>query len=240
MRNLTLILFLSLLASCYCSRWLPAAPTWTSSSLLHAAMIASGGMNELGQGEASSSDDSATPQTSVKVMSEQQQPDTNIEQREVVIIGSGPSGCTAAIYAGRAMLKPLVIAGYTAGGQLMLTSDVENFPGYRNPVGGPEMMEDLTLQAKRFGADFVNVNCAKVDLSKRPFTVTMSNNKIVQAQSLIISTGAEALWTNIEAEENFKGKGISTCATCDGYMFRDKEVVVMGGGETLLWKKPSF
>jgi len=153
--------------------------------------------------------------------------------KDVVIIGSGPSGCTAAIYAGRALLSPLVIAGYTAGGQLMLTSEVENFPGYQKAVEGPELMGDLTEQARKFGAEFWRTDCQSVDLSKRPFMLHM-HNCTVRAKALILSTGAEAQWLGAEREEEFKGKGISTCATCDGYMFRDKPVVVIGGGDSAM------
>jgi thioredoxin reductase (NADPH) len=155
------------------------------------------------------------------------------EIRDVVIIGSGPAGCTAAIYTGRAMLRPLLIAGYMAGGQLMLTSDVENFPGYRDPVSGPMMMDDLKHQAIRFGAEFWQTNVQSVNLSKEPYEIVLSNCT-VKARTIIISTGAEALWLNSENEEEFKGKGISTCATCDGYMFRNKPVIVIGGGDSAM------
>ena len=156
-----------------------------------------------------------------------------IVEREVVIIGSGPSGCTAAIYAGRALLAPLVIAGYSAGGQLMLTSDVENFPGYQNAVGGPELMGDLMGQASRFGAEFWRTDCKSVDFSSRPFKLEMHNCTVL-AKSVILSTGAEAQWLRAEGEDEYKGKGISTCATCDGYMFRNKPVVVVGGGDSAM------
>jgi thioredoxin reductase (NADPH) len=156
-----------------------------------------------------------------------------VVERDVVIIGSGPSGCTAAIYAGRAMLSPLVIAGYQAGGQLMLTSDVENFPGYRLPISGPDMMDDLMVQATRFGAEFWRVNCQSVDLSQYPYRLSLPNCTVT-AKAIIISTGAEALWLGASGEEEFKGKGISTCATCDGYMFRNKPVVVIGGGDSAM------
>jgi thioredoxin reductase (NADPH) len=156
-----------------------------------------------------------------------------VVEREVVIVGSGPSGCTAAIYAGRAMLSPLVIAGYNAGGQLMLTSDVENFPGYQAAVGGPELMGDLFGQASRFGAEFWRTDCKSVDFTRSPFRLELQNCTVM-AKSVIISTGAEAQWLNAEREEEFKGKGISTCATCDGYMFRNKPVVVVGGGDSAM------
>ena len=157
----------------------------------------------------------------------------NDNVKDVIIIGSGPSGCTAAIYTARAMLKPLVIAGYQPGGQLMLTSDVENFPGYRNAIEGPAMMNDLITQATNFGAEFWNINCQSVDLSCYPFKITTYNSTLY-TKALILSTGAEALWLGAEREEEFKGKGISTCATCDGYMFRNKPVIVLGGGDSAM------
>ena len=153
--------------------------------------------------------------------------------RNVVIIGSGPAGCTAAIYAGRAMLDPLVIAGYLPGGQLMLTNDVENFPGYPNGITGPELMDDLINQAKRFGAEFWNTDCISIDTTSRPFRVNLPNGT-VSARTVIISTGAQALWLGANREEEFKGRGLSTCATCDAYMFRDKEVLVVGGGDSAM------
>lgn len=156
-----------------------------------------------------------------------------VEQRDVVIIGSGPAGCTAAIYTGRALLNPLMIAGYNAGGQLMLTSDVENFPGYVSPPSGPELMADLMGQARRFGAEIWQTDCKSVDLSSFPYKIE-THNSTVEAKAIIISTGAEALWLGAEREEEFKGKGISTCATCDGYLFRDKPVVVIGGGDSAM------
>jgi len=153
--------------------------------------------------------------------------------RDVVIIGSGPSGCTAALYSARAMLKPLVIAGYAAGGQLMLTSDVENFPGYKVPPSGPELMEDLTEQASRFGAEYWRTNAQSVDTSCWPFKVKMHNCTVL-ARSIILSTGADSYWLNALGEGEYKGKGISTCATCDGYLFRDKPVIVVGGGDSAM------
>jgi len=159
--------------------------------------------------------------------------DNNDNVKDVIIIGSGPSGCTAAIYTARAMLKPLVLAGYQAGGQLMLTSDVENFPGYKNSIEGPLMMNDLISQARKFGAEFWNINCQSIDLSCYPFKV-QTYNTTIYSKSIIISTGAEALWLDAEREQEFKGKGISTCATCDGYMFRNKPVVVIGGGDSAM------
>jgi thioredoxin reductase (NADPH) len=153
---------------------------------------------------------------------------------DVVIIGSGPAGCTAAIYAGRALLKPVVIAGYNIGGQLMLTSDVENFPGYRQAISGPDLMDDLITQVKEFGADFRQVNCDSIDTSTYPYELTLSNKEKIRSRSIIVSTGAEAVWLNAEDEAIYRGKGISTCATCDGYLFCNKTVVVIGGGDSAM------
>jgi thioredoxin reductase (NADPH) len=153
--------------------------------------------------------------------------------RDVVIIGSGPAGCTAAIYTARALLNPLVIAGYNQGGQLMLTSDIENFPGYELPLSGPELMNTLRKQASRFGAEFWNTDCVSIDFSHRPYQVKLGNCT-VQTKSIILATGAESLWLNAKDESEYKGKGISTCATCDGYLFRDKDVVVVGGGDSAM------
>jgi thioredoxin reductase len=159
--------------------------------------------------------------------------DNKVIHRDVVIIGSGPAGLTASIYTARALLKPLQISGYNAGGQLMLTSDVENFPGYRDAISGPDLINDLTHQARKFGTDIWQLDCGRVDLSKRPFELTVKNCTIT-ANALIISTGANALWLGAEREVEFQGRGISTCATCDGYLFRDKSVVVVGGGDSAM------
>ncbi len=153
--------------------------------------------------------------------------------REVIIIGSGPAGYTAGLYAGRAMLKPIIFAGFSSGGQLMLTSDIENFPGYPEGIGGPEMMMELRLQASKFGCDIVDKNVDSVDLSERPFKVNVGD-EIHLAKTLIVTTGAEAIWLNAENESIHKGRGISTCATCDGAFFRDKEVIVVGGGDSAM------
>ena len=151
--------------------------------------------------------------------------------RDVVIIGSGPAGYTAGLYTARAMLKPLMFAGYMSGGQLMLTSDIENFPGYPQGIGGPEMMMQLREQAERFGLDVQDRNVESVDLSKRPFKVMVEGEEFL-ANSIIISTGAESIWLNAPGEAEQKGRGISTCATCDGAFFRDEEVLVIGGGDS--------
>ena len=152
---------------------------------------------------------------------------------DVVIIGSGPSGCTAAIYTGRALLNPVVIAGYLTGGQLMLTSDVENFPGYAEAVSGPLLMSDLINQATKFGAVFQRTDCKSVNFTSQPFEIVL-NNCTMKTNSVIISTGARSLWLDAENEELYKGKGISTCATCDGYLFRNKSVIVIGGGDSAM------
>ena len=152
---------------------------------------------------------------------------------EVIIIGSGPAGYTAGLYTGRAMLKPKLFAGFASGGQLMLTSDVENFPGYPEGIGGPEMMMELRAQASRFGCDIIDKNVDSIDTSSRPFKVNVGKDQFL-AKSLIITTGAEAIWLDAGNEDKHKGQGISTCATCDGAFFRDKEVIVVGGGDSAM------
>ncbi|DAC34218.1 MAG TPA: FAD-dependent oxidoreductase, partial [Candidatus Thalassarchaeaceae archaeon] len=153
--------------------------------------------------------------------------------RNVIIIGSGPAGYTAGLYSARAMLDPLMFAGYMSGGQLMLTSDIENFPGYPQGIGGPEMMMQLREQAERFGLQVEDKNVERVDMSSRPFKVWVEGEEF-QAQSLIICTGAESIWLGVEGEEAQKGRGISTCATCDGAFFRDEEIIVIGGGDSAM------
>ncbi len=155
------------------------------------------------------------------------------EVKDTVIIGSGPAGYTAAIYAARADMKPLLFAGNEPGGQLMLTSDVENWPGEPDGVMGPELMQKLEKQAKRFGTEIVSETVESVDFSSSPFTLT-TKNQTVQAKTVIIATGAVALWLGIPGEKEFQGKGVSACATCDGFFFRDKKVVVVGGGDSAL------
>ena len=155
------------------------------------------------------------------------------EINNVIIIGSGPAGYTAGLYTARAMLDPLMFAGYMSGGQLMLTSDVENFPGYPQGIGGPEMMVDLREQAERFGLRVQDKNVERVDTSERPFKVYVEGEEFL-AESLIICTGAEAIWLNAENEDAQKGRGISTCATCDGAFFRDQEIMVVGGGDSAM------
>lgn len=153
--------------------------------------------------------------------------------RNVIIIGSGPAGYTAGLYSARAMMEPLMFAGYMSGGQLMLTSDIENFPGYPQGIGGPEMMLELRAQSERFGLEIHDKNVEKVDLRERPFGVWVEGEEY-RAEALIICTGAEAIWLGVEGEENQKGRGISTCATCDGAFFRDEEVIVVGGGDSAM------
>jgi len=153
--------------------------------------------------------------------------------RNVIIIGSGPAGYTAGLYSARAMLNPLMFAGYMSGGQLMLTTDVENFPGYPEGVEGPEMMVHMRAQAEKFGLEVQDKNVESVDFSSRPFKVVVEGEEF-QAQAIIISTGAEAIWLGVEGEEAQKGRGISTCATCDGAFFRDEEVIVVGGGDSAM------
>ncbi|HZU03494.1 MAG TPA: thioredoxin-disulfide reductase [Ktedonobacteraceae bacterium] len=151
----------------------------------------------------------------------------------VIIIGSGPAGYTAAIYAGRANLSVLMFQGYQTGGQLMLTSDVENYPGFEEGILGPEMMEKFELQARRFGTEMITEDVTAVDFSKRPFTVTTESGEY-KARSIIISTGAEAKWLGLPNEQRLRGRGVTACATCDGFFFKGKDVVVIGGGDTAM------
>ena len=153
--------------------------------------------------------------------------------KRVIIVGSGPAGYTAGLYAARALLEPLMFAGYMSGGQLMLTSDVENFPGYPDGVEGPLMMMEMREQAEKFGLEVQDKNVERVDLSERPFRVWVENMEF-KADSLIICTGAEAIWLGAEGEEEQKGRGISTCATCDGAFFKDEEIIVVGGGDSAM------
>ncbi len=152
---------------------------------------------------------------------------------EVIIIGSGPAGLTAAIYAARAGLEPLVIEGYGAGGQLMITTDVENYPGFPEGVQGPDMMMLFRQQAERFGTRFITADVSQVDFSDRPFRVWVNADEYL-GNSVIISTGASAQWLGIDSETRLRGKGVSSCATCDGFFFKDKPVVVVGGGDTAM------
>ena len=155
------------------------------------------------------------------------------EVRNVIIIGSGPAGYTAGLYSARALLEPLMFAGYMSGGQLMLTSDIENFPGYPEGIGGPEMMIQLREQAERFGLEVQDKNVEKVDFSEKPFKVWVEG-ELFLSKSVIVCTGAESIWLGAEGEENQKGRGISTCATCDGAFFKEQEVLVIGGGDSAM------
>jgi thioredoxin reductase (NADPH) len=153
------------------------------------------------------------------------------EIRELIIIGGGPAGYTAALYAARGNLEPLVIEGFQWGGQLMITSDVENYPGYADGVLGPKMMEDFRRQAERFGAEFVTDDVTKVDFSERPFRVWVHKDEY-RAKAVVIATGASARWLGLDSEERLKGRGVSACATCDGSFFKEKHIYVVGGGDS--------
>jgi thioredoxin reductase (NADPH) len=155
------------------------------------------------------------------------------ETRELIIVGGGPAGYTAALYAARANLQPLVIEGFNWGGQLMVTSDVENYPGYADGVMGPEMMAEFRRQAERFGAEFVTDDVTRVDFSEQPYRVFVDNDEYA-AQAVIVATGANARWLGIPREQHYQGRGLSACATCDGAFFKEKELVVVGGGDSAM------
>ena len=157
---------------------------------------------------------------------------TSIHKSPVAIIGSGPAGYTAAIYAARAMLDPTLIQGIQPGGQLTITTDVENYPGFADVIQGPWLMEQMEAQARHVGTNLVNDTITEVDLSQRPFRLTGDSGDIYEAKALIISTGAQARWLGLDSEQKFQGFGVSACATCDGFFYRNKEVVVIGGGNT--------
>jgi len=151
----------------------------------------------------------------------------------LIIIGSGPAGLTSAIYAARANLKPLVFEGYQPGGQLMITTDIENFPGFPEGIAGPQLMDKMREQAQKFGSEHIFEEVERVDTSVHPFKL-WAGGKEYQAKSLIVSTGATARWLGLPSEKEFQGRGVSACATCDGFFFRDMDVAVVGGGDTAL------
>jgi len=151
----------------------------------------------------------------------------------LVIIGSGPAGYTAALYSSRAKLSPLLIEGYQSGGLLMLTSDVENFPGFPKGIMGPELMAQFRAQAERFGTRYLQKNCTRVDFSSHPFKVYVDDT-VIRAQSVIVATGASTKWLDIESEKKLLGKGVSSCATCDGAFFKDAKLIVVGGGDSAM------
>ncbi len=154
----------------------------------------------------------------------------SLKHTKVLILGSGPAGYTAAIYAARAMLKPILVHGSQPGGQLTTTTDVENYPGYSKVIQGPWLMDEMKGQAEAVGTEMIQDHINKVDLSKKPFEAIGDSGQIYTADSFIISTGAQARWLNIKSEQEFRGFGVSACATCDGFFFKDKEVAVVGGG----------
>jgi thioredoxin reductase (NADPH) len=154
--------------------------------------------------------------------------------RKVIIIGSGPAGLTAALYTARANLKPLLVEGIEAGGQLMLTTMVENWPGFRDGVMGPDLMTEMRVQAERFGTEVISGNVERVDLRNRPFSIAFADGKTMTTDALIIATGASARWLEIGCDRKLSGHGVSTCATCDGYFFRGKPIAVVGGGDSAM------
>jgi thioredoxin reductase (NADPH) len=153
-------------------------------------------------------------------------------QAKVVIIGSGAAGCTAAIYAARAMLDPIMIRGVQPGGQLTITTDVENYPGFADVIQGPWLMEQMERQAAQVGAKLVSDHVNKVELERRPFRISCDSGDVYMAESLVIATGAQARWLDLPSEQAFRGHGVSACATCDGFFYRGKNVIVVGGGNT--------
>ena len=152
---------------------------------------------------------------------------------DVIVIGSGPAGLTAAVYCGRALLKTLVIAGAIPGGQLMLTTEVENFPGFEEPILGPDLIQRMRKQAERFGAEFVQDDATGVDFKSRPFKVR-TGGETYESNAVIIATGASAKWLGLDSETRLRGKGVSSCATCDGFFFRGKDTVTVGGGDVAI------
>src|SRR3989338_883665 len=157
----------------------------------------------------------------------------NSQVEKLIIVGSGPAGLTAAIYSARGSLNPLVIAGIEAGGQLMLTTDVDDFPGFSEGIQGPDLMGNMRKQAERFKVRFVSEDVVSVDLKSKPFIIKTENSEL-KTESLIIATGASAMWLNLESEKRLIGKGISSCAVCDGFFFKGKNIIVVGGGDTAM------
>lgn len=156
-----------------------------------------------------------------------------METYKTIIVGSGPAGLTAALYAARAELQPLVIAGIQPGGQLTITTDVENFPGFPEGIQGPELMQNFTKQAERFGAKIAYETVVSADFSNKPFKIKTDSNEY-QSESVIIATGAEVMWLGLENETRLRGKGVTACATCDGFFFKDLDIVVIGGGDSAM------
>jgi len=152
---------------------------------------------------------------------------------KVCIVGSGPAGYTAAIYTARAMLNPVLVTGHSVGGQLMTTTDVENFPGYVEGVSGPKMMEHLQQQASKFGTSFITADVKSVDCSAKPFRIVLDNGQELLSHSVIVSTGAQALWLNLDGEKKLRSRGISSCPVCDGAFFADEHLLCIGGGDTM-------
>jgi len=157
---------------------------------------------------------------------------SKVTHAKLIIIGSGPAGCTAAIYAARAMLEPIMIRGIQAGGQLTITTDVENYPGFAETVQGPWLMEQMEKQAEHVGTRLVGDQVIKLNLSQRPFRIECDSGDVYLADAVVLATGAQARWLDLPSEQKFKGYGVSACATCDGFFYRGKEVLVIGGGNT--------
>src|ERR1700742_4115319 len=151
---------------------------------------------------------------------------------QIIILGSGPAGDTAAIYAARALRKPMLIAGIQPGGQLTITTDVEDYPGFADVIQGPWLMDQMRAQAEHVGTELISDIVLEADLSQRPFTLKLDSGAVIRAETLIIATGAQAKWLGLDSEQKFQGFGVSACATCDGFFYRGKEVIVVGGGNT--------